>query len=111
MVVARLEKPTSLSGEADDRRRPHRALLLHFPVPRRAAARARHRGGRRIHRDLRRGAARDGDRPRSEGLYRRALAGQIKNFTGIDQACETPEAAEMVLNSAQESAETRADRV
>ncbi len=46
-----------------------------------------------------------------KGLYKKALAGQIKNFTGIDQAYETPEAAEMILNSAQETAEALADRV
>ena len=38
-----------------------------------------------------------------KGLYKRALAGEIKNFTGIDQAYEAPEAAEMVLNSAEET--------
>jgi bifunctional enzyme CysN/CysC len=46
-----------------------------------------------------------------KGLYKRALAGEIKNFTGVDQAYEAPEAAELVLNSAEESAETLADRV
>jgi bifunctional enzyme CysN/CysC len=46
-----------------------------------------------------------------KGLYRRALAGEIKNFTGVDQAYEPPEAPELVLNSAQESAEALADRV
>jgi bifunctional enzyme CysN/CysC len=46
-----------------------------------------------------------------KGLYKRALAGQIKNFTGIDQPYETPEAPEMVLDSAGETPETLADRV
>ncbi len=46
-----------------------------------------------------------------KGLYKRALAGEIKNFTGIDQVYETPEAPEMVLKSAQETAESLADRV
>ena len=32
-----------------------------------------------------------------KGLYKKALAGQIKNFTGIDQPYEAPEHAEMVL--------------
>ena len=32
-----------------------------------------------------------------KGLYKRALAGQIKNFTGVDQAYEKPEHAEIVL--------------
>ena len=28
----------------------------------------------------------------TKGLYKRALAGEIKNFTGVDQAYENPEA-------------------
>ena len=32
-----------------------------------------------------------------KGLYKRALAGEIRNFTGIDQAYEPPEAADVVL--------------
>ena len=46
-----------------------------------------------------------------KGLYKKALAGQIKNFTGVDQPYEDPEEAEMILNSAKESAEALADRV
>jgi bifunctional enzyme CysN/CysC len=46
-----------------------------------------------------------------KGLYKRALAGEIKNFTGVDQAYEAPEAPELVLNSADETAEALADRV
>ena len=46
-----------------------------------------------------------------KGLYKRALAGEIKNFTGIDQPYETPEAPEMTLNSAEETPEALADRV
>ena len=46
-----------------------------------------------------------------KGLYKRALAGEIQNFTGIDQTYETPETPEMILNSAQETAAALADRV
>ncbi len=46
-----------------------------------------------------------------KGLYKRALAGEIKNFTGVDQAYEAPEAPEMTLDSAREMPETLADRV
>jgi len=46
-----------------------------------------------------------------KGLYKRALAGEIKNFTGIDQPYEAPENAEIVLNTAEASAEALADRV
>src|ERR1700722_1240582 len=46
-----------------------------------------------------------------KGLYKRALAGEIKNFTGVDQAYEPPEAPEITLQSAEESPEALADRV
>ena len=46
-----------------------------------------------------------------KGLYKRALAGEIKNFTGVDQAYEAPEAPEMVLDSTKEAPEALADRV
>ena len=40
-----------------------------------------------------------------KGLYKKALAGEIKNFTGVDQPYETPEAAELVLGREAESPE------
>ena len=40
-----------------------------------------------------------------KGLYKKARAGQIKNFTGIDSAYEPPEHAEMRLSTAHKSAE------
>jgi len=46
-----------------------------------------------------------------KGLYKRALAGEIKNFTGIDQAYEPPENAEIRLAADQEDAERLATRV
>ena len=46
-----------------------------------------------------------------KGLYKRALAGEIKNFTGVDQPYEAPEAPELTLNSAEDSPEALADRV
>jgi bifunctional enzyme CysN/CysC len=46
-----------------------------------------------------------------KGLYKRALAGEIKNFTGVDQPYEAPEAPELTLNSAVDSPEALADRV
>ena len=50
--------------------------------------------------------ARDG-----KGLYKRALAGEIKNFTGVDQPYEAPESAELVLTTATASPDALADRV
>ncbi len=47
-----------------------------------------------------------------KGLYKRALAGEIKNFTGVDQAYERPETPQITsLRSALESAEALADEV
>ena len=47
----------------------------------------------------------------TKGLYKRALAGEIKNFTGVDQAYETPEAPELRLQTANATAEQLADLV
>jgi bifunctional enzyme CysN/CysC len=46
-----------------------------------------------------------------KGLYKRALAGEIRNFTGIDQPYEAPENAEIVLASTEETASALADKV
>ena len=46
-----------------------------------------------------------------KGLYRRALSGEIKNFTGVDQAYEVPQNSELRLVTAQESAESLAAHV
>jgi hypothetical protein len=34
-----------------------------------------------------------------KGLYRRAIAGEIKNFTGVDQAYEAPESPNLRLTA------------
>ncbi|MEM1376723.1 MAG: sulfate adenylyltransferase subunit CysN [Pseudomonadota bacterium] len=46
-----------------------------------------------------------------KGLYKKARAGEIKNFTGIDSPYERPENAELTLNTVEMSAEECADRV
>jgi bifunctional enzyme CysN/CysC len=46
-----------------------------------------------------------------KGLYRRALAGEIKNFTGIDQVYEVPENAELHLKTGRDSAHALAKQV
>ena len=46
-----------------------------------------------------------------KGLYARAAAGQIKNFTGIDSPYEPPEAPELVLTTASATPESLAERV
>jgi bifunctional enzyme CysN/CysC len=39
-----------------------------------------------------------------KGLYKKARAGEIKNFTGIDSEYEPPEAAEMIIDTTRHSA-------
>ena len=46
-----------------------------------------------------------------KGLYAKARRGELKNFTGIDSPYEHPENAELVLNTAELSAEVAAERV
>ena len=46
-----------------------------------------------------------------KGLYKKARAGEIKGFTGIDDPYEAPLAAEIVLPGGQTSAESLADEV
>jgi bifunctional enzyme CysN/CysC len=46
-----------------------------------------------------------------KGLYARALAGEIKNFTGIDQPYERPDKANMVLGPDDGSAEDLAGKI
>lgn len=46
-----------------------------------------------------------------KGLYKKARAGELKNFTGIDSDYETPENAEIVLNSGETGADELADQI
>ena len=46
-----------------------------------------------------------------KGLYRKARAGEIKNFTGIDSAYEPPEQPEIVLKTGERSVDELADQV
>ena len=46
-----------------------------------------------------------------KGLYKKARAGQIKNFTGIDSLYETPEKPEITLKSHQHGVEDLSDQV
>ncbi|MFC3182027.1 sulfate adenylyltransferase subunit CysN [Cypionkella sinensis] len=46
-----------------------------------------------------------------KGLYKKARSGQLKNFTGIDSPYEAPDAAEIVVNTTDLSAEQAADRI
>lgn len=46
-----------------------------------------------------------------KGLYRRAFAGEIKNFTGVDQAYEVPQHPELRLLAGTKDADTLAQEV
>jgi adenylyl-sulfate kinase len=47
----------------------------------------------------------------AKGLYKKALAGEIKNFTGIDDPYEPPENAEVIFDSDKETPEESAQKV
>ena len=47
----------------------------------------------------------------TKGLYKKARAGIIKNFTGISDPYEEPEQAEVTVNTAEESIEESADKI
>lgn len=66
---------------------------------------------RRILRDIRRHATRDLHGARPKGLYKRALAGEIPNFTGIQQPYEPPENPELILRTSDASPYTSVDQV
>ena len=46
-----------------------------------------------------------------KGLYKKARAGEIKGFTGIDDPYEAPESPELVLNAADKTPDELADEV
>lgn len=46
-----------------------------------------------------------------KGLYKKARAGEIRGFTGLDAPYEPPDAAELILPAGAEDAERLADRV
>ncbi len=47
----------------------------------------------------------------TKGLYRKALAGEIDNFTGVSDPYEEPEVPELTINTNQESPEESAAQV
>jgi len=46
-----------------------------------------------------------------KGLYKKARAGKLKNFTGIDSPYEAPVAAEIVIDTTKMSAEAAAEMI
>ena len=53
----------------------------------------------------------DAEKRDPKGLYAKARAGEIKNFTGIDSPYEPPENAEIVIDTMTLTAEAAADRI
>jgi bifunctional enzyme CysN/CysC len=53
----------------------------------------------------------DAEKRDPKGLYAKARAGEIKNFTGIDSPYEVPDDAEIVIDTMAMSAEEAADRI
>lgn len=53
----------------------------------------------------------DAEKRDPKGLYAKARAGEIKNFTGIDSPYEVPDDAEIVIGTMAMSAEEAADRI
>uniref|UniRef100_UPI00286E763F adenylyl-sulfate kinase n=1 Tax=Phenylobacterium sp. TaxID=1871053 RepID=UPI00286E763F len=46
-----------------------------------------------------------------KGLYKKARAGELKNFTGIDSPYEAPEAAEIVIDTTKTSPTEAAEQI
>jgi len=46
-----------------------------------------------------------------KGLYKKALAGEIKGFTGVDDPYEAPEKAEVAIDTERESIEESTERI
>lgn len=46
-----------------------------------------------------------------KGMYKKALAGEIKNFTGVDDPYEAPENAEIVVDTDKETVEESANKI
>jgi adenylylsulfate kinase-like enzyme len=46
-----------------------------------------------------------------KGLYKKARAGELKNFTGIDSSYEEPENPDLVLDTNSTNAEELADQI
>jgi len=47
----------------------------------------------------------------AKGMYKKALAGEIKNFTGVDDPYEEPENPEVIIDTENESIEESTERI
>ena len=46
-----------------------------------------------------------------KGLYKKAMAGEIKDFTGIDHPYEEPENAEIVVDTVKQTVDESVDQI
>jgi bifunctional enzyme CysN/CysC len=53
----------------------------------------------------------EAERRDEKGLYKKARAGELKNFTGIDSPYEPPEHAEVRIDTTRTSAAAAAERI
>ena len=85
------------------------SFISPFLAERRLGARPRRRANSSRFSSIRR--ARSASRADPKGLYKKALAGEIANFTGITQSYEPPEAPELILGREGENAEAASTAV
>lgn len=71
----------------------------HWKSKRRLTALGRHTADRRIR------------TARPKGLYHKARVGELRNFTGIDSACEPPEAPDLHLHTLEMTIDEEVDRI
>ena len=91
---------------------PDRAGLVHLAVPRRAAHGARADAARAS--SSRSSSTRRSRSPKQrdpKGLYKKARAGELKNFTGIDSPYEAPEAPEIRIDTTALTPEEAAEAI
>jgi adenylylsulfate kinase-like enzyme len=74
-------------------------------------ARARQAGREAFHEIYIRADLETCERRDPKGLYRRARAGEITEFTGVSAPYEPPEGAELVIDTARESIEACVERI
>lgn len=101
MRIAREHSPRRRSGQADGRCRAGGIDGIYITTPRGTADGARAPGEGRfievfVDTPLAICEARD-----PKGLYKKARAGELRNFTGIDSVYEAPEKAEIHLDGEQ----------
>jgi bifunctional enzyme CysN/CysC len=97
-------------GQADGRRRPDRPDRLHFAVPCRAGNGARMLAEGEFIEVYVDTPLAEAEKRDVKGLYAKARAGELPNFTGIDSPYEAPEHPELWIDTTELSAEAAAEK-